>query len=71
MERLFKAMPNQRYAYVIRKLVVEDMEPDQLAKEMNIMTANLYNIKKRAMEQLTRVALNDSKEYGKKRLYIR
>lgn len=71
LERLFKAMPNQRYAYVIRKLIVEDMEPDQLAKEMNIMTANLYNIKKRAMEQLTRVALNDSKEYGKKRLYIR
>ena len=32
---------------------------------MNITTANLYNIKRRAMAQLTRVALNDIKEYGK------
>lgn len=65
LERLFKAMPTQRYAYVIRRLVLEDLEPEQLAKEMGITTANLYNIKKRAMAQLTRVALNDSKEYGK------
>ncbi|MBO4720071.1 MAG: sigma-70 family RNA polymerase sigma factor [Prevotella sp.] len=71
LERLFMAMSNQRYVCVLRKLVIEDMEPEQLAKEMGTTTANLYNIKKRAMAQLTRVALNDSKEYGKKRLYIR
>ena len=65
LERLFKAMPTQRYVYVIRRLVLDDLEPEQLAKEMGITTANLYNIKKRAMAQLTRVALNDSKEYGK------
>lgn len=65
IERLFKAMPTQRYVYVIRRLVLEDLEPEQLATEMGITTANLYNIKKRAMAQLTRVALNDSKEYGK------
>lgn len=65
IERLFKAMPTQRYVYVIRRLVLDDLEPEQLAKEMGITTANLYNIKKRAMAQLTRVALNDSKEYGK------
>lgn len=58
-------MPTQRYVYVIRRLVLEDLEPEQLATEMGITTANLYNIKKRAMAQLTRVALNDSKEYGK------
>ena len=32
---------------------------------MNITTANLYNIRRRAMAQLTRVALNDIKKYGK------
>lgn len=65
LERLFKQMPTPRYAYVIRMLLIEDREPERLAKEMNITTANLYNIKRRAMVQLTRVALNDIQEYGK------
>ena len=65
LERLFNMMPTKRYVYVIRQLIIEDKEPEQLAKEMNITTANLYNIKRRAMLQLTRIALNDIKEYGK------
>jgi len=65
MERLFDKMPNKRYAHVIRCLILEQWEPEQLAHEMNITTANLYNIKRRAMAQLTRVALKDIKEYGK------
>ena len=65
LERLFDNMPNKRYVYVIRRLILDDWEPDELAKDMNITTANLYNIKRRAMAQLTRTALNDIKEYGK------
>lgn len=65
LERLFEAMPTQRYVYVIRRLILEDWEPEKLAAEMNITTANLYNIKRRAMAQLTQVALKDIKEYGK------
>ena len=65
MERLFDNMPSKRYVYVIRRLILEDCEYEDLAKEMNITTANLYNIRRRAMAQMTRVALNDIKEYGK------
>lgn len=65
IERLFEDMPTKRYVSVIKKNVLEEMEPEQLAKEMNITIANLYNIKRRAMAQLTRAALNDIKEYGK------
>ena len=65
MERLFDNMPSKRYVYVIRRLILEDCEYEDLAKEMNITTANLYNIRRRAMVQLTRAALNDIKEYGK------
>lgn len=65
LERLFEAMPTKRYVFVIRRLILEDCEPELLAQEMNITTANLYNIKRRAMAQLTRVALNDIQEYGK------
>lgn len=65
LERLFDLMPNQRYAMVIRRLMIEDQEPEELACEMNISTANLYNIKRRAMAQLTRVALKDIQHYGK------
>ena len=65
MERLFDNMPSKRYVYVIRRLILEDCEYEDLAKEMNITTANLYNIRRRAMVQLTRAALNDIKKYGK------
>ena len=65
IERLFNYMPNKRYVYVLSCLILEEMEPEQLAKEMNITIANLYNIKRRAMVQLTHAALNDIKKYGK------
>lgn len=65
LERLLKQMPSQRYAYVIQKLLIEDCEPESFAKELKVTTANLYNIKRRAMVQLTSVALHDIKEYGK------
>ena len=65
MERLFDNMPSKRYVYVIRRLILEDWEYEDLAREMNITTANLYNIRRRAMAQLTRAALNDIKKYGK------
>jgi len=63
LERLFTLMPNPRYVMVIKRLVIEDQEPEQLAREMNISTANLYNIKRRAMAQLASIALKDIQEY--------
>ena len=65
MERLFNNMPSKRYVYVIRRLILEDWGYEDLAKDMNITIANLYNIRRRAMAQLTRVALNDINKYGK------
>lgn len=63
IERLFDLMPNKRYVYVIRRLILEDVEPDKLAAELGVTVDNLYNIKRRAMLQLTRVALNDIRKY--------
>ena len=65
LERLFGLMPNERYVMVIKRLVLEDENPERLACEMNITVANLYNIKRRAMAQLARVALKDIQEYGR------
>ena len=64
LERLLDLMPNQRYATVIRKLTLEGYESEELAREMNVKISNLYNIKKRAMAQLTEVALFDKKKYN-------
>lgn len=58
-------MPNKRYVYIIQRLVLDDFEPEKLAAEMHITVANLYNIKRRAMAQLTKVALKDKREYEK------
>ena len=65
LERLFGLMPNERYVMVIKRLVLEDENPERLAREMNITVANLYNIKRRAIAQLARVALKDIQEYGR------
>ena len=65
IEKLLNAMPNERYAYVIRKLILEDMTPEDLAMEMKVTTANLYNIKKRAIQQLTLFAIDDIKRTEK------
>lgn len=65
LKRLLNAMPNERYAFVIHKLIIDDVSTDALASEMGITTDNLYNIKQRAIRQLTEVALKDIYHYGK------
>lgn len=56
-ETLLDCMGNRRYAEVLRRLVVEDMNPEDYAKEIGVTVGNLYNIKKRAIAALTRIAI--------------
>lgn len=65
LECLFSLMKNKRYVYVIRRLMIDNVEPCVLAKSMSITTANLYNIKKRAMFELSQVAIKEKKIYVK------
>lgn len=66
VESLLAATPNKRYSFVLQQLLVKDMAPEQVAQEMNITVDNLYNIKRRAMQQLMQVALLDIRQYGKR-----
>ena len=59
-------MRNQRYAKVIRMLIIDDMEPEKVAQELAVTVDNLYNIKRRAMAALTNVALKDKRHYERK-----
>jgi hypothetical protein len=69
IERLLSLMPNRRFAYVLRRLVLQEPDPRRVAEELSTNVDNLYNIKKRAMAALTAIALNevrnDEKEIGK------
>ena len=65
-ERLLSAMNNARYVMVIRELCLSERDPAEVAEEMGITVANLYNIKKRALAALTKVALKDIKHYANK-----
>lgn len=56
-------MRNQRYALVIRLLILEDQTPEEVAKRLTVTVDNLYNIKRRAIQALTDVALKDKKQY--------
>lgn len=53
VRRAFDRMPNRRYAYVLQRLVIDEAPPLDVAAEMGVTVDNLYNIKKRAIAQLT------------------
>lgn len=53
VRRAFDQMPNRRYAYVLQRLVIDEAPPLTVAAEMGVTVDNLYNIKKRAIAQLT------------------
>lgn len=61
VNRLLDLMENRRYAEAIRRLILEDTDPEKYASEIGVTADNLYNIKKRAMTALTRIAI---KYYG-------
>lgn len=65
VERLLALMPNRRYVYVIRRLVLDEAEPLTVAEELGTNVDNLYNIKKRAVASLTDQALKEVERYEK------
>lgn len=63
IQTLLSKMHNRRQAYVIQKLVLEERKPQEIATALGVNVTNLYNIKKRALESLARLALNEIAEY--------
>ena len=58
-ENLINKLHNKRYHFVLRKLILEDIEPQKLADTMKITVDNLYNIKQRALQKLIRIVGNE------------
>ena len=46
--------------------MIDDMAPDEVAKELSVTVDNLYNIKRRAMAALADVAFKDTRHYERK-----
>lgn len=65
MNSLLGLMSNKRYVYVIRRIVLEEANPKEVAKVLRTNVDNLYNLKKRAIAALTRIALYEVEKYGK------
>lgn len=55
---------NSRYRMVIEKLDLDDVAPEELAKEMNVSVDNLYNIHRRALLQLRLIMTRKEDYYG-------
>ena len=62
LERAFSLMPNKRSVYALRRLVLQDADPADVAKELGVTVGNLYNIKKRAITELTDIVLKEAKK---------
>lgn len=65
ISHLLSLMNNKRYAYVIRRLIIEDAEPKTVAEELSITVDNLYNVKKRAIASMTQIVLKEINKYEK------
>lgn len=48
---------NERYAYTLRRLMLDDASYDDVAEELGVEKSNVYNIKSRAMDELIHMAL--------------
>lgn len=57
VEALLGMMESPRYADAVRALVLDDIEPVEYAARIGVTVNNLYNIKKRAMASLARIAI--------------
>lgn len=66
LEYLFSKMSNKRYVDVIRALVLEDKKPKNIAMFMGITVDNLYNVKKHALDALTKIAIEERDRYENK-----
>jgi len=53
---LLDQISNERYRLVLKKVVLEGMDYDELAQLTGLKKSNLYNIKKRALAELERIA---------------
>ena len=51
----FKSMPNKRYVQVLKWMLVDGYDADEVAAELGTTTANVYNIKHRAITQFVEV----------------
>lgn len=55
--RMLAMMENQRYADVLRHIILQDEEPEKYAESISVTVDNLYNIKRRAIAAISRIAI--------------
>ena len=65
IQHLFDLMPNKRYVYVIRRIMLDEACPQDVAMELGLTVENVYNIKNRAMAALTAIALKERRSYDR------
>lgn len=64
VQTMLKLLPNDRYRYVLNSLILKDMSRESVAQELGITTANLDNIKSRALKELSRI-IKLEMQYGR------
>lgn len=57
IDSYLESMLNDRYRYVLTSLFLKEISPEDLAVEMNTPVSNIYNIKKRALDQIRDVII--------------
>lgn len=56
----FENIENERYVFVLKRLLLEDASPEIVANELHVTVDNIYNIKKRAFMVLANIATSEN-----------
>jgi len=59
IEYFLSLIKTERYRFVIQELIIRERTPHEVANEMEITIDNLYNIKRRALQQLLSIIKGD------------
>ena len=59
VNNMINMLPSARGRFVLRKLALEEMEPQKLAGEMKMAVGNLYNIKHRAIDRISQIVRDE------------
>ena len=63
LENLTNSIPNERIRFVIRSLILDDMDANEVAKQLGITVSNLYVLKNRAIKQLALMVGKEKKSW--------
>ena len=65
VKRVMSLMKNERYADILRLMIIEGYSPEEVARKWNKTVDNIYNIKHRAIKEFLSIYNGNIRMYNR------